>query len=299
MKRKFRILILFLTIVSLMSVNFITQPIQAQTLQPTIPLFRMFHPGINQHLWTTCANEYHLLAATRGWNQEGIAWQTPSTGRPVHRLFHEGIVRHHYTADQNEIRILTQRGWNDEGPLFYCAEGEGGIPMTRLFHEGALKHLHTADANEVRELANQGWNVEGISFFGLRTNQCPSHTWMRIEEPVPTQPMMVTPAVGFTQPDGSVIFPGAGKHIDGWIWACVDAMGEARMYFMLVHGYSYSVAMSGDGLMGFWQGNWYPNLTHIQWDECSICGYRRQMSFPIHPITQEIHHTNPFGNPFN
>ena len=139
--------------------------------QPTIPLFRMFHEGLNQHLWTTCANEYEVLA-TRGWNQEGIAWHTPAAGRPVHRLFHEGIIRHHYTADQNEIRVLIERGWNDEGPLFYCAspnvEAGEGIRMTRLFHDGALKHLHTADANEVRILTTEhGWNNEGESFVGL------------------------------------------------------------------------------------------------------------------------------------
>ena len=136
-----------------------------------VPLWRMFHQGLNQHLWTTCANEYRVLS-TRGWRQEGIAWHTPRTGRPVHRLFHEGIVRHHYTADQNEIRVLRQRGWNDEGVLFYCASPlvrpNEGIRMIRLFHEGALKHLHTANANEVHVLTTQhGWRNEGYSFVGL------------------------------------------------------------------------------------------------------------------------------------
>ena len=144
---------------------------KAELTPSSIPLWRMFHPGINQHLWTTCENEYQVLA-TRGWDQEGIAWYTPRTGRPVHRLFHEGITRHHYTADQNEIRVLVERGWNDEGVLFYCASPhvgpDEGIRMTRLFHEGALKHLHTADANEVRVLTTQhGWNNEGESFVGL------------------------------------------------------------------------------------------------------------------------------------
>ena len=138
---------------------------------PPVPLWRMFHEDLNQHLWTTCENEYRVLA-TRGWIQEGIAWHTPQTGRSVHRLFHEGIVRHHYTADQNEIQVLRERGWNDEGPLFYCASPNvgpnEGIRMTRLFHESALKHLHTADANEVVILTTQhGWRNEGESFVGL------------------------------------------------------------------------------------------------------------------------------------
>ena len=137
----------------------------------TIPLWRMFHEGINQHLWTTCLNEYNVLPRY-GWRQEGIAWHTPTTGRPVHRLFHPGIIRHHYTADQNEIRVLRERGWNDEGVLFYCASPivgpNEGVRMTRLFHEGALKHLHTADANEVRVLTTEHyWRNEGESFVGL------------------------------------------------------------------------------------------------------------------------------------
>ena len=144
---------------------------EASTLSVgTIPLWRMFHEGLNQHLWTTSHNEYRVLA-TRGWRPEGIAWLTPTTGRPVHRLFHEGIIRHHYTADQNEIRVLRGRGWNDEGPLFYCASPivgpNEGIRMTRLFHAGTLKHLHTADANEVRILTAHGWANEGASFVGF------------------------------------------------------------------------------------------------------------------------------------
>ena len=136
-----------------------------------IPLWRMYHEGINQHLWTTCENEYNVLA-DYGWRQEGVAWYTPTTGRPVHRLFHEGILRHHYTADQNEIRVLRERGWNDEGVLFFCASPNvgpnEGARMTRLYHEGALKHLHTADANEVRVLTTEhGWRYEGESFVGL------------------------------------------------------------------------------------------------------------------------------------
>ena len=156
-----------------------------------IPLWRMFHPGMNQHLWTTSAYEYRVLS-TRGWNQEGIAWLTPRTGRPVHRLFHEGIRRHHYTADQHEIRVLRGRGWNDEGPLFYCASpnvgSNEGIRMTRLFNERASKHLHTADPNEVRILTQQGWRNEGISFVGFPAPRIP-------EPPGPG----LTPIMGATQ----------------------------------------------------------------------------------------------------
>ena len=136
-----------------------------------VPLYRMFNDDLNQHLWTTCVNEYRILS-TRGWRQEGIAWFTPRTGKPVHRLFHEGVTRHHYTSCQVEISILIERGWNDEGPLFYCASpllGEDeGIRMTRLYHVDSLRHLHTADIHEVRVLTvHRGWIKEGESFVGL------------------------------------------------------------------------------------------------------------------------------------
>ena len=144
-----------------------TELMRGNSQTTTIPLWRMYHSGIKQHLWTTCLNEYNVLA-TRGWNQEGIAWMTPNAGRPVHRLFHPGIIRHHYTADQHEIAILTAKhGWQDEGMLFFCAYGEdNGMSKRRLYHSEALKHLHTADLNEVFELQQQGWTLEGVSFYG-------------------------------------------------------------------------------------------------------------------------------------
>ena len=163
--------------------------------EDTIPLWRMYHPGINQHLWTTCTHEYSVLS-TMGWNPEGVAWNTPRTGKPVHRLFHEGIVRHHYTADQFEIRTLRERGWRDEGILFFCAssnvESNQGMRLTRLFHEGSLKHLHTADANEVAILTYwHGWRNEGMSFVGFPPP-------VQLEPPRPPTPGL-TPIMGTTQ----------------------------------------------------------------------------------------------------
>ncbi|HFI0151475.1 TPA: glycosyhydrolase, partial [Streptococcus suis] len=38
-------------------------------------LYRLYHPGLQVHLYTTDTNEYRVLAS-RGWNQEGLAWNT-------------------------------------------------------------------------------------------------------------------------------------------------------------------------------------------------------------------------------
>ena len=134
---------------------------------PTIPLYRLFNPNTIRHLYTTNYQEYSYLGSI-GWQQEGIAWHTPLSGRPVHRLFHRGIDAHLFTADQNEIRVLVERGWNDEGVLFYCAQGQvNNSEKIRLFHPEARVHLFTADRHEVNVLRGRGWNVEGTGFYGF------------------------------------------------------------------------------------------------------------------------------------
>ena len=41
----------------------------------TVPVYRLYNPGLKKHLYTKDQNEYKILA-TRGWNQEGLAWNS-------------------------------------------------------------------------------------------------------------------------------------------------------------------------------------------------------------------------------
>jgi hypothetical protein len=84
-----------------------------------VPLYRLYHAGILQHLWTTDSNEYAVLA-TRNWTQEGIdGYILPTaisgTTVPLYRLAYAFLPIHLWTTDANENAVLATRGWIQEG----------------------------------------------------------------------------------------------------------------------------------------------------------------------------------------
>ncbi len=84
-----------------------------------VPLYRLYHAGIRQHLWTTDANEYAVLA-TRGWSQEGIdgyvlPTEVAGVTVPLYRLAYTALPLHLWTTDFNEYTVLATRGWIQEG----------------------------------------------------------------------------------------------------------------------------------------------------------------------------------------
>lgn len=125
-------------------------------------LYRLYHPGLQVHLYTQDNNEYQVLG-TRGWRQEGLAWSTsPDQGEFVYRLYHPGLKVHLYTQDTNEYKVLGSRGWQQEGPAF---RSHGKLPVHRLYHHSIKKHIYTKDYNEVYTLIDRGWDYEGIAFY--------------------------------------------------------------------------------------------------------------------------------------
>lgn len=138
----------------------------AQTAQGDTQIYRLYHPDLRVHLYTTDTNEYKVLGM-RGWKQEGPAWLSPSKeGKSVYRLYHPDLRVHLYTTDINEYKVLATRGWRQEGVAYRSG---GQLPIYRLYHEGIKKHLYTRDVNEYRILADRGWKQEGIAFYGLTT----------------------------------------------------------------------------------------------------------------------------------
>lgn len=127
-------------------------------------IYRLYHPGLQVHLYTKDTNEYQVLAQ-RGWQQEGQAWQySKEQGKIVYRLYHPHLRVHLYTQDRNEYNVLAQRGWSQEGEAF---RSFGHIPIYRLYHKDIKRHLYTRDANEYQVLSKYGWSQEGIAFYGL------------------------------------------------------------------------------------------------------------------------------------
>jgi hypothetical protein len=132
---------------------------------------RLFHPGTNEHLYTTDTVEYGALG-TQGWQQEGIAYfvfeGTGSYGGtytiPLFRLYHRGIQQHLWTTDAVEVAVLIgDPAWSYEGIPGYLVPTAvaGTTPLYRMSYPSPSLHLWTRDFTEYTVLATQGWMQEG------------------------------------------------------------------------------------------------------------------------------------------
>jgi hypothetical protein len=89
----------------------------------TIPMFRLYHPGIQQHHWTTDANEAITLSSFPQWYFEGtIGYLLPTQAAgtiPLYRLNLPNPPIHLWTTDKNEYDTLGAGGWIKEGIVGY------------------------------------------------------------------------------------------------------------------------------------------------------------------------------------
>ncbi|MDG4529732.1 hypothetical protein [Streptococcus suis] len=153
------------------SANTVKLPIQSQTGK--IHVHRMYNPALKVHLYTVDENEVIVLQI-RGWNYDGVAWNTAKVGNiPVYRLYHPILKVHLYTKDKNEYKVLSSRGWSQEGTSFYS---RGSQPIYRLYHSGIQKHLFTRDFNEYQVLSQRGWKQEGIAWYSVAETITPPST---------------------------------------------------------------------------------------------------------------------------
>jgi hypothetical protein len=89
----------------------------------TVPLFRVYHPGILQHHWTTDSNETTTLSGNPAWFYEAtIGYVVPSQVAgtvPLYRMALASPPIHVWTTDLNEYETLATRGWTKEGIIGY------------------------------------------------------------------------------------------------------------------------------------------------------------------------------------
>lgn len=137
-------------------------PIPPQDKTSQLKVYRLYHAGLQVHLYTTDTNEVTVLQG-RGWKYEGISWKSErQQGENVYRLYNPALKVHLYTKDANEYRVLAGRGWKQEGVAY---RSYGTVPVYRLYHAGLKKHLYTKDLNEYTVLAGRGWKQEGIAWY--------------------------------------------------------------------------------------------------------------------------------------
>jgi uncharacterized delta-60 repeat protein len=85
-----------------------------------VPFYRLYHPGILQHHWTTDWYEVWVLVGTGAWQYEGIAgYLLPAAASgtmPLYRLSYPFPPLHLWTSDAYEKDVVsTQYGWTYEG----------------------------------------------------------------------------------------------------------------------------------------------------------------------------------------
>lgn len=142
---------------------------EAQAASQT--LFRVYNPNSGEHFYTQNGIERDLLVNV-GWHDEGVAWDTPSSGIPVYRLYNPNAGDHHYTMDVNEYNYLEKVGWRKEGEAFKSVdlgskEKPIGIPVYRAYNPNAKAGAHnfTINFNEQKHLIQVGWRDEKIAFY--------------------------------------------------------------------------------------------------------------------------------------
>ncbi|MBV7391894.1 MULTISPECIES: adhesive domain-containing protein [Enterococcus] len=135
-----------------------------------VPLYRAYNPNSGEHLYTIDKGEFDGVIAA-GWNDEGIAWVSPSQGDTVYRAYNPNSGEHFYTKDATEFAGVVAAGWNDEGIGFYSStEKDAKYSIYRVFNPNATgpgSHHYTKSESEKNGLVREGWADEAVGFYGI------------------------------------------------------------------------------------------------------------------------------------
>jgi len=130
-------------------------------------VYRYWHPGNNDHFYTTNAGEIGTTtqgqSGNHGYQSEGSGFTVfthPHHGLvPIYRYWHAGNHDHFYTANAGEIGTTTQgqtgnHGYQCEGILGYLSPNEfpGSAPIYRYWKDDTHDHFYTTNAAELELL---------------------------------------------------------------------------------------------------------------------------------------------------
>lgn len=134
-------------------------------------LYRVYNPNSGEHFYTESASERDGLVR-QGWTDEGLGWNTPTSGETVYRVYNANAGDHHYTKSVDEYNWLANQGWTKEGKSFFSSTGEE-VAIHRAYNPNAVvgSHNFTQSASEQNWLVNeQGWTNEGVAFYGVNAD---------------------------------------------------------------------------------------------------------------------------------
>ncbi|MBI4346320.1 MAG: hypothetical protein HY553_05670 [Elusimicrobia bacterium] len=142
-----------------------------------VPLYRLYHPGYGDHLFTTSASETAAATLSGGYVSEGIAayvLAAPAEGSaPLYRLYHSESGDHFYTSSASERdSAVASSGYVYEGVAAHVFEtqADASIALYRLYSPKSGDHLLTTDAAEIGSAASSaGYVYEGIAAYVFQT----------------------------------------------------------------------------------------------------------------------------------
>ncbi len=135
-----------------------------------VPLHRMYSASVQNHFYTTRADE-QAFAAAGGYHEEGVTGRVLPDQRPgsvaLFRYDHPALGDHLYTVDRND------GGYAYFGYVFGSVTGylfpqrvAGSIPLYRMWNPSLLDHFYTADPNEAWIAAGvYGYNLERVEGY--------------------------------------------------------------------------------------------------------------------------------------
>ncbi len=147
----------------------------AETLSMDAPLYRLYHPTVGDHLYTTSAYESQV-AQSNGYVAEIVSgymttYQHAGT-QPLYRLYNPNAGFHFYTMNVAERNAVVAAGYRDEGITGYIlpTQGESTSPLYRLYNLNHGSHVYTMNQGERNALiAGGGYRDEGITGY-MATN---------------------------------------------------------------------------------------------------------------------------------
>ncbi|QFJ55172.1 MBG domain-containing protein [Pseudobutyrivibrio xylanivorans] len=134
----------------------------------TVPVYRLYNTLTGDHFYTMVKAERDAILkneTTKGWTDEGIAWQVRSEGdKPVYRLFDiTGKGGHIYTTNIELRNQYMANGWQDEGIAWYSPSVSGRV-VFKITDKATGKIFYTISRAERDMLKEEKFIIEEADF---------------------------------------------------------------------------------------------------------------------------------------
>ncbi|TAG01286.1 MAG: DUF1800 family protein [Betaproteobacteria bacterium] len=167
----------------------------ANTQSGALPVCRFFHPGVVSHFFSVNASECALLASSRDFVNEGVAWHAtapvngvcPSDTVGLYRTFNNGAIaangpaNHRYFTDFTFYQSYAAKGYALEG-LAMClptSSGEKRADASRLLFQASFG-ARPSDIDTVLARGTAAWVDEQLSATPSRYT---ARDWMPLTRP--------------------------------------------------------------------------------------------------------------------